>query len=206
MSEEWFYYIVYLTFGFSALPCIILIISVFRKTQPNLITTIISILEFSTFSANVILDILNLGHVKIQFGIYYIIELICWNYILKKYYFKKNKSLLWFLLSFFAIIYFLNVGDYNYLKFLSKFTQFILGLNILLAELKNHNHSKTYFLFPVSIGLIMYSLVSMNLILFNSLIIQMNENNFSLTWSTHQFTAIIYFSLLSISLWKSQKT
>jgi hypothetical protein len=206
MSVELFYLIVYVTLGFSFIPFFLFFLIISRKRVPSIIVSVISILEFSTFLSNVLLDANGLGQWKLQFTIYYVLELSCWYFVLSKFYLSKHLSFFLIISSLIAIIYFQNLGYSTGIKYLSKSMQFILGLILLTRELrKNELKTNSSYIYFTAFGLIIYSLVSLNLTLLNDLIMQMNVNNFILTWTTHQIAAIIYFSLLSISIWKSQK-
>jgi hypothetical protein len=83
-----------------------------------------------------------------------------------------------------------------------------LGIKILLDEFdfsKNGKYKKSNYLIFTAIGLILYSVSMLNLIVFRDVLLKMELNSFYLSWSIHQIISIIYFSLLSISIWKSQK-
>ena len=110
MSVELFYLIVYVTLGFSFIPFFLFFLIISRKRVPSIIVSVISILEFSTFLSNVLLDANGLGQWKLQFTIYYVLELICWYFVLSKFYLSKHLSFFLIISSLIAIIYFQNIG------------------------------------------------------------------------------------------------
>lgn len=208
MSKELYYLIIYLALGFSAVPFCLNLFLFFKRKSLNLICVFISILEFSTFFTNVFLNVNGLGHLKLQFIIYYILVLICWNVILHKYYLNVKKSVLLIVLSAIFIGFCFTLDKPFILQFFSRCIQFLLGILILLDlykdSIQNLNEKKE-FLKYTALGLVLYSFVSMNLSIFRNVLIGLTHSDYALAWTTHQFAAIIYFSLLSISIWKSQK-
>ena len=63
------------------------------------------------------------------------------------------------------------------------------------------NHSLIF----ASIGIMIYAFLTINLFIFKNILVDLNLDDFAFTWGVHQIAAVIYFSLLSISIWKSQK-
>lgn len=169
---------------------------------------IISLLVFVINTSNFIFYISELGHIQTQFLIYSSIELISWLFILYRFVYREINIKNTLLLVFTVLIFFLEFkfSNYNLIKFESKCLQFYLGMILLFkcSEFGNKsNDIKINIYLPV--GLILYSLTAINISFFRDFLNVMKDSNFYTVWAIHQFAAIIYFSLLSISIWKSQK-
>jgi hypothetical protein len=202
-----FYSLVYLTLGISFIPICLIVYFKVRQKRTNVLIVVISTMEFSTFFSNLFLDYIGYGYLQIQFTVYSLINIICWVFFLLLNKFSIIKRVL-FLVVLLAIIYISELKDSQTLQIVSKFLQLILGIKILLDEFdfsKNGKYKKSNYLIFTAIGLILYSVSMLNLIVFRDVLLKMELNSFYLSWSIHQIISIIYFSLLSISIWKSQK-
>lgn len=205
MPENIFFILTYIVFGFSFLPALLILIWSNKRSsfEPNI--KIISVIELVTNLSNLFLYHLGLGYLKQQYFIYSILQVFCWIFLLNIN--RLSKTVTWILISLSLTIFFISVYcDLSILSpIYSRLIQLLLGIYLLKIEIKkNLNvHKKSGFL--IAIALIIYSVSSINILIFDSLISKMNVSNFNYIWSTHQFAALIYYVLLSISLWKSQK-
>lgn len=206
MSEDLFFKLVIIASGFAVLPILlVLFFSVFHK-KFNQILTLISLVEFLTNSANLLIYYTKFGYFKEQFYIYYILEIVCWVYILGKFYFKFEISIILTVLLLFCLSILTFYRSFYAFEFISKIIQFILGVNMFMNQIKDSktstiNHSLIF----ASIGIMIYAFLTINLFIFKNILVDLNLDDFAFTWGVHQIAAVIYFSLLSISIWKSQK-
>jgi hypothetical protein len=205
MPENIFFLITYIVFGFSFLPALLILLRPNKRSYFESNIKIISIVELVTNLSNLSLYHLGLGHLKQQYFIYSILQVFCWIFLLRIN--RLSKPVTWILISLSLTIFFISFYfDLSILSpIYSRMVQLLLGIYLLKIEMKkNLNvHKKSGFL--VAIALIIYSVSSINILIFDSFISIMNVSNFNYIWSTHQFAALFYYVLLSISIWKSQK-
>ncbi len=208
MSEKTFFLFVYITLGFSILPILLISILYLLGKKCDRDLYLISFIEFSTFVSNFLLYNTGLGHLKIQYTIYSILEISIWIYILQHKFLTNKQGYLIIFSSTLILLLLYQTNQLFHFELISRILQFILGLKILLKNFDFEKTNKNQFLshnFYLSIGLLIYSFFSINLYLFQDLLVKMKLSSFSFATTSHQFAAIIYFSLLSISIWKSQK-
>lgn len=209
MTEDLFYLIAYSAFGFCILPLSISVYLSIIKRPSNTLVTVIALVEFVTGLGNIGLYKLGFNDFKLQYDIYYSLEIFCWMYIL--YSLQIKRMYLKFGVIFILAIILLSVSFSKFtlgLEISSKVLQFTLGFLLLFSKidkLKNKRSVKLSFEFFLSIGLMQYSLIAINLIIFKDILLMINESSFNLAWNAHQVSSIFYFILLSISVWKSQR-
>jgi hypothetical protein len=203
MSEELFIKIADLTYGFSILPFTIAIYLFIRKRVFKIASALAAVL-FITCTSNTILFKSGFGHIQEQFLLYDIFESICWLILIIKIIRFKLLKILPFLYLIFVSIVFLSDIKID-LEIISKVIQFILGILLLKQTLNNDKFEVNNYNLYLSIGLLTYSFMIINLSIFKNVIFEMNKSSFSTTWFVYQFSTIAYSCLLSISIWKSQK-
>lgn len=207
MSKEMFYSLAFITFGFSIGPFILFsVLYLVGRIKYSYLPFWISLLEFINGSSNILFYLFGYGNNKWQFNIYFILEIVVWLLIISKYFISKKISAFIFVLITTFIVLLFSVNEMQYLGMISKIIQFSLGLLLILDSLKINRNQKDFKNSKyISIGLMLYGFSTFNLYLLRNIVIKMDDFSFYLSWTTHQFAAIIYFSLLSISIWKSQK-
>lgn len=208
MSEDLFFTFVFIAFGFAILPFLLVLYFSIRKRKLDQILILICIVEFLTTSTNLFIHFTNFGYLKEQFYLYYILEIICWVYILSKFYLKRKISIILIILIFCCLLFLTITNLFFAFEFISKITQLALGINMFWFQIKDSDSKIYKFKNPfiyVSIGIMLYTFLTINLFIFKDLLMKLNLDDFAFTWGVHQIAAIIYFSLLSISIWQSQK-
>lgn len=84
----------------------------------------------------------------------------------------------------------------------SKTLQFTLGLSLLNLEYQKSTAKRlNYPYVALSIGLMIYSVVSFNLFVFIDWFPKFTKENNYLIWIVHQFSALLYFILTSLGIW-----
>jgi hypothetical protein len=206
MSEELFYLIAYSTFGLSTIPFIFSVIFFVKSRSFSKILFSISLLELITGASNISLSIFGYGHLTGQFTVYYFLEIFTWLFLLYTYYLTLNQVIVLSLSTLIAVTLICSLGSSSTLIFVSKLLQFILGFMMLwkysYAKDKTRESGNLLYL---AVGLMLYAFMVIHLFFFRDVLVKMNSEMYNLTWFVHQFAAIIYFSLLSISTWKSRK-
>jgi hypothetical protein len=206
MSEELFYLIAYSTFGLSTIPFIFSVIFFVKSRSFSKILFSISLLELITGTSNISLSIFGYGHLTGQFTVYFLLEIFTWLFLLYTYYLTLNQVIVLSLSTLIAVTLICSLGSSSTLIFVSKLLQFILGFMMLWKHsyAKNKTRESGNLLY-LAVGLMLYAFMVIHLFFFWDVLVKMNLEMFNLTWFVHQFAAIIYFSLLSISTWKSRK-
>jgi hypothetical protein len=206
MSDELFYLIAYSTFGLSAIPFIFSVIFFVRSRSFSKILFSISLLELITGASNISLSVFGYGHLTGQYTVYYLLEMATWLFLLYTYYLTLNQAIVLSLSTLIAVTLICSLGSSSTLMVVSKLLQFSLGLMMLwkhtYSKKKNGESENLLYL---AVGLMLYAFMVIHLFFFLDVLEKMNSEMFNLTWFVHQFAAIIYFSLLSISTWKSRK-
>lgn len=209
MTEDLFYLIAYTTFGFCIIPLFVSVYLLVTKHPANTLITIIALVEFTTGFGNIGLYQLGYSDFKLQFDIYYTLEILCWLYVLHAIEIKRIYLKLGIILILVVILLSVSFSKVTIgLEISSKVLQFALGFLFLFKNLnstENKMNVKKGFEFFLSIGLMQYSLLTVNLIIFKDILLVIKESSFNLAWFSHQISSIFYFILLSISVWKSQK-
>lgn len=203
MDEKCFIFITLCIFGFSLFPLVLLIYFGLSGKSTTKIIFLVSSVEIFNSICNFILYILDFQNNKYQFYVYYFLEIVCWllvfRLIQKQTRFARLQTPFVLGLTLFMVY----TGSLTFLELFSKGLEFALGMSILKLCVHNHKFSNPNFF--LSIGLILYSVSSTNIFIFNNQIIKVSDFHFYAIWSTHQFAALFYYVLLSISIWKSQK-
>jgi hypothetical protein len=206
MLEKYFNFLSYSSFAFSIFPIGISIFYLFKRYKFDFSLAVVSSVEFLSGLSNITLEFCGLGHIKLQFVIYDTSISLIWLILFLKS--IKNRCLsrlmtLFVVLNFF--LFFLNKNP-DFLQFNALILQFLYGVQFFWHfNLKsNNNNVESYKIFAFT-GFILYSITALNLLIFNNVLAEITSSLFQMIWTTHQFAAIIYFSLLSISIWKSQR-
>ena len=205
MPDKFFITISYFTFGLSVIPIILIILLKSLSRKIDVIIGLVSLTEFITGISNFIFYQFVEESNVIQFQIYYIIEISCWIFIILRFYTKYVSSI--HLISL-AVVFLFFVINFEYnilLEVGSKLLQFYLAAVIFLKFLAGDEIPLKKEFFYFSTGILIYSFTCLNILLFKNLINEVEMSSYYVYWLSHQLAAIIYFSLLSISIWKSQK-
>ncbi len=206
MSEELFFTVVFIATGFAILPFLLILFFSIIKRKLEKILVLISIVEFLTASSNLFIHYARIGFYQEQFFLYYFIEIIIWLYILNKYYINWRLTTLIVLSLITFLFIFTPEWSFTSFELASKVLQLLLGLFMFHAHFKDVSVSQLRNnLILTSIGILVYSFLNINLFLFKNVLNELNLNDFSLTWLIHQIAAVIYFTLLSINIWKNQR-
>jgi uncharacterized membrane protein len=208
MSEKIFYLIVKIIYVISVFPFLLSIYYSLKKSPPPFFLFSIICVELIIGSSNFLLYIYGYGRVEIQFIFYDLIEIITWNFLI--YSLSKSKKTiqlqLLLLLIILYCIWFYKLG--SVLEIYAKLLQMFLGIKLLLSVISTKAYDNTNshnFILLTSIGLLIYSLVCINNFIFKDLLVGLTISSFALSWLSHQFAALVYISLLFVSVWKSQE-
>ncbi len=205
MPEKFFIAISYITFGLSVIPFILLIFLKFLSRKVNVIIGLVSLTEFITGISNFIFYQFVEESNLIQFQIYYTIEISCWIFIILRFYINQVRYIHLISLAVVFLFFVINFENNILLEVCSKLLQLYLAAVIILKFLADDEKPLKKEVFYFSIGILIYSFTCVNILLFKNLTKDIEMSSYYVYWLSHQFAAIIYFSLLSISIWKSQK-
>ena len=205
MPEKFFIAISYITFGLSVIPFILLIFLKFLSRKVNVIIGLVSLTEFITGISNFIFYQFVEESNLIQFQIYYTIEISCWIFIILRFYINQVRYIHLISLAVVFLFFVINFENNILLEVCSKLLQLYLAAVIILKFLADDEKPLQKEVFYFSIGILIYSFTCVNILLFKNLTKDIEMSSYYVYWLSHQFAAIIYFSLLSISIWKSQK-
>jgi hypothetical protein len=205
MNSDLFLVFSYITYGFSIIPFLLICFFYFKKNYLNPILTLISSVEFLVGTFSILLNIYGFGYIQEQYVIYNIIGIALWSFLLLKI--NSNKNLNYIFLSLLIIITLLSIyyQSNRTIEFTSTILQFIFGIILLSRTLLKIEYHKEKVLFSASIGILVYSFTVTNFFIFKSEIVKCDISDFSKLWMVHQVASIIYYMLLTISIWKSQK-
>jgi hypothetical protein len=205
MSKNDFLLIASVIYVFSFLPVLLSTYNLLKKRKSNYSFLLISTVEFTINTVNFLLYFSGNSNSDLQFFIFLVIDIGLWIYLLYRHDLKK-KYLIFLVVTvtFLGLLFTTKYSDLTKLHIVAKIVQFIFGLHIFSKVLNEKGRKSNTFLFA-SVGIMIYSISTINLIIFSDLFETVETSIFLKIWSIHQFAAIIYFSLLSISIWKSQK-
>jgi hypothetical protein len=205
MNSDLFLVFSYITYGISIIPFLLICFFYFKKNYLNPILTLISSVEFLVGTFSILLNIYGFGYIQEQYVIYNIIGIALWSFLLLKI--NSNKNLNYIFLSLLIIITLLSIyyQSNRTIEFTSTILQFIFGIILLSRTLLKIEYHKEKVLFSASIGILVYSFTVTNFFIFKSEIVKCDISDFSKLWMVHQVASIIYYMLLTISIWKSQK-
>lgn len=205
MNSDLFLVFSYITYGFSIVPFLLICFFIFKKNYINPILALISSVEFLVGTFSILLNICGCGNIQEQYVIYNLIGIALWSFLFLKI--KPNKILSYIFFSLLIIITLLSIfyQSQRTIEFISTILQFIFGITLLSKTLQKIEYHKEKVLFTASIGILVYSFTVTNFFIFKSEIVKCDISDFSKLWMVHQVAAIIYYMLLTISIWKSQK-
>jgi hypothetical protein len=166
---------------------------------------LVSLTEFITGISNFIFYQFVEESNLIQFQIYYTIEISCWIFIILRFYINQVRYIHLISLAVVFLFFVINFENNILLEVCSKLLQLYLAAVIILKFLADDEKPLKKEVFYFSIGILIYSFTCVNILLFKNLTKDIEMSSYYVYWLSHQFAAIIYFSLLSISIWKSQK-
>lgn len=203
MDETCFIFITLFIFGFSLIPFLLSIYYRLNGKSTTKTIFLISLVEIFNSICNFTFYIFDLQFIQFQFYLYYFLEIVCWLWVFRII--QKQSKINWLQIPFFIGLSLLMIftSRLTHLELLSKGLEFVLGISFLRLSVQNNKFSNANFF--LSLGLIIYSVSSINIFIFNNEIIKVSDFHFYTIWSTHQFAALLYYILLSISIWKSQK-
>lgn len=207
MSESIFWVITYVIFGFSFLPLILsLLLRRFKLEIDNNIL-LIAVTEFATSFSNLAFYLLGYGACTWQYDMYSTAEVFCFLLVFYRLNLKSvtNKiiSLIIFLLFLIPLILvYFSIET----RFYSKFLQFLLSLYLIRNYFQNSylKEIKSSYL-ALSIGLLIYSVISFNLFIFIDWFPKFSKENYYLIWILHQFSALVFYVLISVGLWMGRR-
>lgn len=203
MSNSVFWVITYIIFGFSFLPAILNLVLWKLKFKIDFILLSIAIIEFVTNISNLIFYLLGFGDQKWQYDIYSLIEVSCFLFIFHRLFIHdlKNRKMIFMIFILFFVPLILIYFSYE-TRLYSKTLQFTLGLSLLNLEYQKSTAKRlNYPYVALSIGLMIYSVVSFNLFVFIDWFPKFTKENNYLIWIVHQFSALLYFILTSLGIW-----
>jgi len=207
MSNE-LYLLVVSVLGISLLLSLALLLYVYIKHRyVNAIFALITLVELTTSYTNVVLYYSGLWWEK-QFTVYFLLEISCWLYLMYQYFLIKKQSRILIAITVPLSIFLVYIDNSLILEAQSKFLQLLLGLFMFLDRMKATNPEKTIVksdMIYLSIGIMVYAFINLNLLIFSNVIFNLNIANFRTTWQVHQVSALIYYLMLSLNIWKSRK-
>jgi hypothetical protein len=205
MNSNLFLVFSYITYGFSIVPFLLICFFYFKKNDINPILALISSVEFLVGTFSILLNIYGFGYIQEQYVIYNIIGIALWSFLLLKI--NSNKILNYIFFSLLIIITLLSIyyQSNRMIEFTSTILQFIFGIILLSKSLQKIEYHKEKVFFSASIGILVYSFTVTNFFIFKSEIVKCDISDFSKLWMVHQVASIVYYMLLTISIWKSQK-
>jgi hypothetical protein len=205
MNSNLFLVFSYITYGFSIVPFLLICFFYLKKNYINPILALISSVEFLVGTFSILLNIYGFGYIQEQYVIYNIIGIALWSFLLLKI--NSNKILNYIFFSLLIIITLLSIyyQSNRTIEFTSTILQFIFGIILLSKTLQKIEYHKEKVFFSASIGILVYSFTVTNFFIFKSEIVKCNISDFSKLWMVHQVASIVYYMLLTISIWKSQK-
>ena len=205
MNSNLFLVFSYITYGFSIVPFLLICFFYFKKNDINPILALISSVEFLVGTFSILLNIYGFGYIQEEYVIYNIIGIALWSFLLLKI--NSNKILNYIFFSLLIIITLLSIyyQSNRMIEFTSTILQFIFGIILLSKSLQKIEYHKEKVFFSASIGILVYSFTVTNFFIFKSEIVKCDISDFSKLWMVHQVASIVYYMLLTISIWKSQK-
>jgi hypothetical protein len=205
MNSELFLILSYFTYGFSVCPFLLIGYLFLNKRHINPLLSYIAIIEFIIGTSSIFLNLIGLGDFQEQYLIYNLFGIGLWSFLLVKI--NSNKKSNYILFCLLIIIFFLSTVYHSarIIEFTAIILQLVLGIILLFSSLLNYQDKNISVFFIASIGIIAYSFIVANFFIFKSKIVELNIADFSKLWMIHQVAAMLYYTLLSISIWKSQE-